>query len=71
MNLILIRGGYRPVAIRPQDRGAYLDALEAAQAREDMQPYRYLMHTRLAETMDDYVHVLRETHDNRRALEQD
>ncbi len=32
MNLILIRGGYPPVAVRPEDRPAYIRALQEAQA---------------------------------------
>ena len=32
MNLVLIRGGYPPVAVRPADRPAYIRALQAAQA---------------------------------------
>jgi Fic family protein len=32
MNLVLLRGGYPPVAVRPQDRPAYIAALQHAQA---------------------------------------
>ncbi len=31
MNLLLIRGGYVPIAARPKDRATYLDALEPDQ----------------------------------------
>jgi len=39
MNLLLIRAGYPPVAIRPEDRKAYLDALEHASMRVDTEPF--------------------------------
>lgn len=55
MNLLLLRGGYPPVAVRPEDRAEYLDALEYAQNREDVEPFQTLMHHRLAETLDAYV----------------
>src|SRR5271168_1041527 len=35
MNLLLLRGGYPPVAVRPEDRKTYLDALEDASIRND------------------------------------
>ena len=47
MNLILIRGSYPPIAIRPEDRKAYLDALEHASLTGDQTPYQGLMLTRL------------------------
>ncbi len=58
MNLILLRGGYPPVAVRPQDRKAYLDALEHASLKEDLVPFQMFMHQRLDETLDDYLKVL-------------
>jgi Fic family protein len=69
MNLILVRGGYRPVAVRPVDRSEYLDALESASNKGNLQPFQTLMHKRLADTMSDYVSLLRETHENQAALE--
>ena len=32
MNLILIRGGYPPIAVRPEDRPDYIRALQQSQA---------------------------------------
>jgi Fic family protein len=58
MNLILLRGGYPPVAVRPQDRKAYLDALEHASLKEDLAPFQMFMHRRLDETLDEYLRVL-------------
>ena len=40
MNLVLIRGGYPPVAVRPEDRKPYLDALERASLAGDLQPFQ-------------------------------
>jgi hypothetical protein len=36
MNLVLIRGGYPPVAVRPADRLAYLSALQEAQENSNV-----------------------------------
>ncbi len=60
MNLILLRQGYPPVAVRPEDRAAYLDALETASVREDLVPFQLLMHERLSETLDAYLATFRE-----------
>lgn len=55
MNLLLIRGGYPPVAVRPEDRRGYIDALETAQVSEDRAPYDRLLRERLLATLEDYV----------------
>lgn len=60
MNLLLIRGGYPPIAVRPEDRKAYLDGLERASLAGDMLPYQTLMHERLDATLAEYSSVLRE-----------
>ncbi|MES1202473.1 MAG: Fic family protein [Pseudomonadota bacterium] len=60
MNLILLRAGYPPVAIRPEDRLAYLDAIEKAQLSSDASAYNELMLQRLSETLSDYIGVLRQ-----------
>ncbi|QGM45088.1 Fic family protein [Methylocystis heyeri] len=60
MNLILIRGGYPPVAVRPEDRKAYLDSLESASLADDPAPYQTFMHQRLDATLAEYLSVLRE-----------
>ncbi len=62
MNLVLIRGGYPPVAVRPEDRKAYLDSLERASLTEDedLTPYRTLMHQRLDATLGEYLSALKE-----------
>ncbi len=58
MNLLLIRHGYVPVAVRPEDRLAYLDALEHASLTDDLQPFQTLMHRRLDDTLTGYVDAL-------------
>jgi hypothetical protein len=44
MNLMLIRGGYPPVAVGPEDRKTYLDALERGSLAEDLGPFQTFMH---------------------------
>jgi Fic family protein len=58
MNLLLIRYGYVPLAVRPEDRSAYLDALEHGSLKDDLEPFQTLMHRRLDETLTDYVDAL-------------
>lgn len=60
MNLVLIRGGYPPVAVRPEDRKGYLDALEGGSLAEDTSDFDTFMHRRLLETLERYVAVVRE-----------
>ena len=55
MNLVLLRAGYPPVAIRPLDRTAYLSALEAMQAGEGPGSYERLMFGRLLAALDEAV----------------
>src|SRR5260221_10299702 len=47
MNLMLIRGGYPPVAVRPADRKTYLYALERVSLTDDLRPIRRFIHVRL------------------------
>lgn len=60
MNLLLLRGGYPPVAVRPEDRKDYLDALEHASMREDVEPFRAFLYQRLDATLDEYLNALQE-----------
>jgi len=60
MNLLLIRGGYPPIAIRPEDRKTYLDALERGSLTEDLLPFQSFMHERLDSTLAEYLSVLHE-----------
>jgi hypothetical protein len=58
MNLLLLRQGYPPVAVRPQDRKTYLDTLEHGSMREDLKPFQIFMHRRLDETLAEYLNAL-------------
>jgi Fic family protein len=60
MNLILIRGGYPPIAIRPEDRLDYIRSLQQAQAGQGDESFYALLYRRLDETLDDYVKALNE-----------
>jgi Fic family protein len=60
MNVMLIRGGYPPIAVRPQDRKIYLDALEHGSLAEDLDPFQTFMHERLDTTLAEYLSALRE-----------
>ena len=60
MNLMLIRGGYPPIAVRPEDRKTYLDALERGSLTDDLRPFRSFMHERLGATLTEYLSALQE-----------
>jgi Fic family protein len=60
MNLMLIRGGYPPVAVRPVDRKTYLDTLERASLAGDLVPFQRFMHERLDATLAEYLSALQE-----------
>lgn len=58
MNLMLIRCGYPPVAVRPEDRKDYLAALEAGSLTDDLAAFQAVMHGRLLATLGEYVTAL-------------
>jgi Fic family protein len=60
MNLVLIRGGYPPVAVRPEDRKTYLDALELGSLAGDLRPFQSFMHEHLDATLGEYLGALQE-----------
>ncbi|HVC62484.1 MAG TPA: Fic family protein [Acetobacteraceae bacterium] len=61
MNLVLIRGFYPPVAVRPQDHPAYLKTLQDAQAGQSDAGFNRLLYQRLDATFDEYLGAERET----------
>ena len=61
MNLILIRGGYSPVAVRPEDRAPYLASLEEGQLGGGDSAFRSFMYGRLETTLAGYLGLLSET----------
>jgi Fic family protein len=62
MNLILIRGGYPPVAVRPEDRPAYVGALQEAQAGRGSARFDRLLYERLDATLAEYLIAAKEVH---------
>jgi Fic family protein len=55
MNLVLIRGGYPPIAVRPEDRPAYMRALQEAQAGQGTAGFERLLYERLDMTLREYL----------------
>jgi Fic family protein len=56
MNLILIRGGYPPVAVRPEDRPAYLHALQ----QDPGEAFDRLLYERLDATLAEVLRALKD-----------
>ncbi len=60
MNLVLIRGGYPAVAIRPEDRPAYIAALQATGDGGAAEAFDRLLYERLDATLREYVGAARQ-----------
>jgi Fic family protein len=60
MNLVLIRGGYLPVAVRPEDRLEYIRSLQREQAGQGSESFNALLYRRLDATLGEYLSVLQE-----------
>jgi Fic family protein len=60
MNLVLIRGFYPPVAVRPQDRPAYLHSLQQHQAGQGSKAFDRLLLLRLNETLGEVLGALKQ-----------
>ena len=60
MNLILLRGGYPPVAVRPVDRKEYLEALEVGSVEGNLGVFQRFLCRRLDVTLGEYLGVLAE-----------
>ncbi len=58
MYLVLIRSGYPPIAVRPEDRAAYIAALQHAQAGQGSEAFDLLLYQRLDSTLEDYLGTL-------------
>lgn len=58
MNLLLLKAGYPPVVILPEDRPAYFDALEAARGG-DRPAYHDFLKARLERALDHHVEILK------------
>jgi Fic family protein len=61
MNLILIRAGYPPVAVRPEDRLDYILGLQQAQADRGTESFNHLLYRRLDATLGEYLSALQES----------
>jgi Fic family protein len=60
MNLILIRGDYPPVAVRPVDRLAYLHALQQPAGNDGESPFDRLLLERLTATLDECLGAMQD-----------
>jgi Fic family protein len=60
MNLVLIRGGYPPVAVRPEDRLEYIRSLQQEQAGQGPESFNSLLYRRLDATLGEYLSALQE-----------
>jgi Fic family protein len=60
MNLVLIRLGYPAVAVRPEDRPAYIAALQQTQAGGGTEAFSRLLYQRLDATLVEYVSAARQ-----------
>lgn len=64
MNLILVRAGAVPVTIGPEQRLAYLEALQARQLKGDGKPWRRFTSARLLAALDEVLaHIGSGDHD--------
>lgn len=55
MNLILLRAGYPAIAVRPEDRPAYIAALEEIDAPSSIEAFDTILFRRLDQTLDLYL----------------
>jgi Fic family protein len=60
MNLILIRGGYPPVSVRPADRPRYIQALQRHQTDGNPEDFDRLLYERLDATLVESLSALSE-----------
>jgi Fic family protein len=60
MNLVLIRSGYPPIAVRPEDRLEYIGSLQQEQSGRGVESFNALLYRRLDTTMEEYLSALRE-----------
>ncbi|HEX4773587.1 MAG TPA: Fic family protein [Bryobacteraceae bacterium] len=61
MNLVLISGGYPPVAVRPEDRLEYIRCLQQEQAGQGAESFNALLYRRLDATLEEYLSALQKT----------
>ena len=61
MNLVLIRAGYPPVAVRPEDRLEYIRSLQDEQSGGGPDAFNTLLYRRLHATLDEYLSAMDES----------
>jgi Fic family protein len=59
MNLILIRTGYPPISVRPEDRLEYIRSLQEEQAGHGAAEFTLLLYRRLDATLEEYLSALK------------
>ena len=60
MNLILLRGSYPPISVRPEDRLDYIRSLQQAQNGGETTGFYGLLYDRLDATLREYLTILQE-----------
>jgi Fic family protein len=60
MNLILIRSGYPPIAVRLEDRLEYVRSLQQERAGQDAESFNALLYRRLDATLNEYLSALQD-----------
>ena len=58
MHQLLMKDGYPPLVVRPEDRIDYLDSIEKYQLHDDSADCQALMWNRLDAALDDYLRFL-------------
>jgi Fic family protein len=61
MNMVLIRGSYPPVSVRPIDRPAYIAALQQAETGGNTEAFDRLLFERLDATLAEHITAARQT----------
>ena len=69
MNLLLMKDGYPPLVVRPEDRADYIDSIEKYQLHQDAADYQAFMLTRLDAALDDYFRFLEPGEDPEKKLD--
>ncbi len=62
-NLLLMIAGYPPAMIRKEDRGRYVDSIEAGQLGKPLDDYYHLIFTAIDRSLDIYLNAVEEKQD--------
>ena len=58
MNLILMQSGYPPAIIKPEDRLAYINAIEKGQLTQDLTDYYQIIYKAVDRSLDIYLQAI-------------